>query len=93
MDPRSSSSSKCCPGEPLKRSGHPPNRIAARRSRLAMSLAAALAGGSVFGACEARLKDAVVNGSKDYLAALLDPTLVLELLLDGSAEQDNEAGE
>ncbi len=58
-----------------------------------MSLAAVLAGGSLFGACEARLKDAVVNGSKDYLAALLDPTLVLELLFDGSAEQDNEAGE
>ncbi len=58
-----------------------------------MSLAAALAGGSVFGACEARLKDAVVNGSKDYLAALLDPTLVLELLLEGSEGQDNEAGE
>ena len=31
------------------------------------TLTAALAGGSLFGACEIRLHDAIVGGSKDFL--------------------------
>ena len=48
------------------------------------TLAAALAGGSLFGACEVRLKNAFVGGSKDYLASLLSPDAVLQLLFPES---------
>lgn len=41
-------------------------------------LTAALAGGSLFGACEVRFRDAIVSGSKDYLRSLLDPTNILQ---------------
>ena len=50
------------------------------------TLTAALAGGSLFGACEVRFRDAIVSGSKDYLRTLLDPTSILQLL---SPEADN----
>ena len=44
------------------------------RSRLALTLAAALTGGSVLGTCEARFKDAVVSGAEGYLFnTLLNP--------------------
>ena len=39
------------------------------------TLTAALAGGSLFGACEIRLKDAIVGGSKDYLRSWLESLL------------------
>jgi len=41
------------------------------------TLTAALAGGSLFGACEVRLKDAFVGGSKDYVSSLLSNEDVL----------------
>jgi hypothetical protein len=44
------------------------------------TLTAALAGGSLFGACEVRFRDAIVSGSKDYLRTLLDPSSILQLL-------------
>jgi hypothetical protein len=44
------------------------------------TLTAALAGGSLFGACEVRFRDAIVSGSKDYLRTLLDPASILQLL-------------
>ena len=54
-----------------------------RRQVLRMTrwtLAAVLAGGSLFGGCEVQLKDAMVSASKDFLRSLLDPTNVLEPL-------------
>jgi len=48
------------------------------------TLTAALAGGSLFGACEVRLKDAIVGGSKDFLSALISPDNVLQLLFPES---------
>ena len=58
------------------------------RSKVAAVLAAALAGGTVLSTCSGRLKDGVVRGSKDYLASLLDPTQIANLLTepDDSAE-------
>ncbi len=44
------------------------------------TLTAALAGGSLFGACEVRLKDAIVGGSKDYVSSLLSNENVLPIL-------------
>jgi hypothetical protein len=54
--------------------------------KLRWTLTAALAGGSLFGACEVRLRDAIVGGSKDYLSSLLSPDSVLQLLFP---ESDN----
>ena len=52
------------------------------RSKVAAMLAAALAGGTVLSTCSGRLKDGVVQGSKDYMAFLLDPTQIATLLLE-----------
>lgn len=43
--------------------------------RVALALAAALSGGTVFGACEARLKDAFVDGSTSFIQSGLLPLL------------------
>jgi hypothetical protein len=45
-------------------------------------MAAALAGGSLFSACDTRLRDAAVDGSKSYLFSLLDPTALIEAFVD-----------
>ena len=63
-----------------------------RWSKFRSAVVAALAGGSVFGACEARLKDAVVGGSTSYL---LSPTGLLadigfQQLLDDLVEPDGD---
>lgn len=61
-----------------------------RKLRMARwTLTAALAGGSLFGACEVRLKDAIVGGSKDYLSSLLSPENVLQVLFP---ESDGASG-
>ena len=41
------------------------------RSKVLRTLAAILAGGSVMGACEARLKDSFIQGSQTYLFSSL----------------------
>jgi hypothetical protein len=48
-------------------------------------LTAALAGGSLFGACEVQIRNAIVNGSKDFLQSLLDPTNILQSISPGSS--------
>ncbi len=53
-----------------------------RHNKLALAMAAALAGGSLFSACDTRLRDAAVDGSKSYLFSLLDPTTLIEALVD-----------
>ena len=62
----------------------------ARRSRLAMILAATLAGGSLMSTCQTRLKDAIISGSKDYLFTLLDPSSIAEFLLDQDGDTEEE---
>ena len=52
------------------------------RSKLALTVAAALAGGSVLGTCQTRLGLAFIEGSKDFLFSLLDPSAFVELLVD-----------
>lgn len=52
------------------------------RSKLGRAMAAALAGGSLCSACETRLRDAAIGGSKSYLFSLLDPTAFIEALVD-----------
>lgn len=41
--------------------------IKKRSRRVALALAAALSGGSVFGACEARFKSAFVDGTTSFI--------------------------
>ena len=60
-----------------------------RLRKVRWTLAAALAGGSLFGACEVRLRDAIVGGSKDYLSSLLSPDNVLQLLFPESNDASN----
>ncbi len=71
-----------------------PNRhhpvTATRRRKLAMTLAAALAGGSLLSTCETRLKDAVVGGTKNYFFSLLSPTSIVDLF---SADDTDDAEE
>jgi len=46
--------------------------------KIRWTLTAALAGGSLFGPCEVRLRDAVVGGSKDFVSSLLTSEEVLQ---------------
>jgi len=55
-----------------------------------MTLAAALAGGSLLSTCETRLKDAVVGGTKNYFFSLLSPTSIVDLF---SADDTDDAEE
>jgi hypothetical protein len=55
-----------------------------------MMVTATLAGGSLFGACETRLKEALVGGAKDYLFALLDPNTIVDMLYP---ETDDTTGD
>lgn len=58
------------------------------QKKLAMTITAVLAGGSVFGACETRLRTALVDGSKNYIFSLFNP----ELLLNSSNNLFNLSG-
>lgn len=42
--------------------------------RVALAMAAALSGGSVFGACEGRIKDAFVEGSTSFILGGVVPS-------------------
>ena len=56
------------------------NTKPANHRKLSLALSAALAGGSLLTTCEARLKDAVVGGTKDFISTLLDPSTYIELI-------------
>jgi hypothetical protein len=45
--------------------------------------AAVLAGGTLFGTCEVRLHDAVIDGTKFFLLDLLDPSNYIEAATSG----------
>ena len=63
-----------------RQTGTTQNRRGLRRSRLAVTLAAALVGGSMLSTCDTRLRDAVVSGSKQYFFGLLSPDAIVEAL-------------
>jgi hypothetical protein len=66
-------------------------RTRSRITRLVLAAAATIAGGSLFGACQAHIKDAFVQGSTQFMLGLLDPTVNPYLLPAGngdSGEQD-----
>ena len=58
------------------------------RSGLTFAALAALAGGTLFGACEMRIRDAVVGGTKNFLFTDLLPGALGELLPDLGATSD-----
>ncbi len=57
------------------------NRIPFRRTRFAAL--ALLSTGTLFSTCTGRVKDAVVEGSTNFLFALLDPGAIAALLAEG----------
>ena len=61
-------------------------RRARTRSKLAAMLMATLAGGSLFASCQTRLRDAAVQGTKNYLFGVLDPNVFIDRILDTSNE-------
>lgn len=56
------------------------NRRSAVRSKLAAVLLAVSCGGTLFSACETRVKDAFVGGTRDYFLSLFDPQSASGLL-------------
>jgi hypothetical protein len=48
-----------------------------RPRRLAVLTAVALAGGTMFGTCQARIRDSVVNGTQLFILNLFDPANVV----------------
>jgi len=46
--------------------------------KIGWTLTATLAGGSLFGACEIRIHDAVVGGTKDFVSSVLTSEEVLQ---------------
>ena len=65
------------------------SRIMTDRGRLPRKVrwmvTAALAGGSLFSKCDFMLRSAIADGSKQFLASLLDPTNLLQSLSPGSS--------
>ncbi|UCE60803.1 MAG: hypothetical protein JSU63_03450 [Phycisphaerales bacterium] len=49
-------------------------------SSLAVALALALSGGTVFGGCQTRFKEIAVAGVQDYISILISPDNVLPIL-------------
>ncbi len=45
------------------------------RAKIAASLAVALAGGTVMSTCQTRIKDGVIDGSKDFLFTQFNPAV------------------
>jgi hypothetical protein len=61
----------------------------ARRTKIARTLAAALAGGTLLGTCQTRFRDSVVGASRDYLlSTLLNPVTVVEAILAATEESE-----
>lgn len=50
-----------------------------KHSRIALALVTTLAGGTLFGTCEMRVRDALVNGAQIFVSQALDPTSFLDL--------------
>jgi hypothetical protein len=54
-----------------------------RTARWILVLATGLGGGTLFGTCELRLHDAIINGTKLWVTSLLDPS---NISIDGTAD-------
>ena len=52
------------------------------RSKVALTLFAALSSGSLAVSCETRFKDAAVDATRQYVLGLLDPAYFVDLLID-----------
>lgn len=50
-----------------------------KSSRFVLMLATTLAGGTLFGTCELRVRDALVNGAQIFVSQALNPTNFLDL--------------
>ena len=62
-----------------------PTRLGAvRRSKLALTLAAAVTSGSLVSTCQTRVRNALVDSSRDYFLSLLDPEAIVELWVGGA---------
>ena len=58
----------------------------ASKSKIARTLAIALAGGSMFSACDTRFKQGVVSGTESFLYnTLLNPSVIVNLLVPSEA--------
>ena len=79
-----------CPGGTTNRNRRTRGSLSARRSRLAMTLAAGLAGGTLFSACQTRTRDAFVSSSKDLFLSLLSPESLLDAFGAGTEETTDE---
>lgn len=55
-----------------------------KRSRFALLLCTTLTGGTLFGTCELRVRDAFVNGAQIFVSQALDPTNFLDLTSNGT---------
>ncbi len=55
-----------------------------------MTLAAGLAGGTLFSACQTRTRDAFVSSSKDLFLSLLSPESLLDAFGAGTEETTDE---
>ena len=51
------------------------------RSKVAMTVAVALSGGTLFSACQARIKDALVGGFTDFILGPTTAATVVEAIL------------
>ena len=49
-------------------------------------VAATLAGGTLFGTCQTRVHDALIDGSKNFFYQLLDPSNLIDSLDDSSGD-------
>ena len=69
-----------------------PRGVGVRRSKLALVLAVALAGGSLPVTCQTRFRDALVGGARSVVFnSLLDPLRFVETLAGGGAGVDTAA--
>lgn len=57
-----------------------------------LSLTVTLSGGFLLSSCQSVVWDATVQGTKDYVLGLLDPSVVLASLLDEDEESAAPAG-
>lgn len=58
--------------------------------RISRTMVIALTGGTVMGACDTRLRDAIVTGSKDYLFTILNPTNIISLFVPEDATETED---
>ena len=64
---------------------------ACRRPKWLIAVAVTLGGGTLFGTCQMRLRDAFVDGSKQVLSSFLDASLLTEFF-ENQSEDPSEEG-